>query len=150
MDGRAVDHRRADGRDVEGRPLRLDEVEGRLFREGFAGAVGGRAVGGLGRLVCHRVPVCFGVGVAWPGALVEVQDGGEGRGDDDAFHVRVVGVDGAEDLRRAVDGWVEEVALVVLDLGLEGRGGVDDLVGLIVRVEGSLGGREGSVRRRRP
>jgi len=140
---RAVDHRRADRRDVEAGPLRLDEVKGGFLREGLAGAVGGSAVGARGRVVRDRVPVGFGVGVAGAGPLFQVEDGGEGGGDDDALDGGVVGVDGFQDLGGAVDGGVQEVALVVLDLGLEGGGGVDDLFGGCL-AEGGVGeGREG-------
>lgn len=106
VDGRPVDHGRADGGDGEVGALGGDEVEGCFLREGLAGAVGGRAVGGLGGRVCYRVPVRFGVGVLGPGAFFHVEDGGEGGGDDDALDARVVGVDGFEDLGRAVDGGV--------------------------------------------
>jgi len=124
---RSVHHGRADGRDAEVRVLLLDEIERRLLGECLAGAIGGGAVRALGGLVGDWVPVGFGVGVAGPVAFVHVDDGGEGGGDDDALDGRVVLLDCFEDLARAVDGWVEEVTLVVFDLCLEGRGGVNDL-----------------------
>ena len=107
----------------------LDEVEGGLFGKRLRGAVGGGAVGGFGRLVADGVLVGFRVGVFGLVAFGRVDYGGEGGGDDDAVGGGGVGGDGAEDLGRAVDGGVEEVALVVLDGHLEGGGGVDDLVG---------------------
>ena len=116
----AVDHGGADGRDGEVRVLGRDEVEGGFFGKGFAGAVGGAAVGGLGGFVVDGVPVRFRVGVFGPVSFGHVDDGGEGGGDDDAADGGVVLGDGGEDFRGAADGGVEEVSLVVLDGDLEG------------------------------
>ncbi len=134
MDRRTIDHGRANGRDVKVGPLVPHEIEGGFLGEGLAGAVGGRAVRRFGLVVRDGVPVGFGVGVSGPGALFHVQDSGEGRGYDNAFDGRVVLVNGFEDLGRAVDGGVEEVAFVVFDLGLEGGGGVDDLFSVSVSI----------------
>ena len=87
--------------------LPLDKVPCRALGEGFAGAV---AVGWV--LDCllggERVPVCFAVGVAWPGAFEGVDDGGERGGDDDALDGGGGFFDGFQDAGCADYGWVEE------------------------------------------
>lgn len=123
-----VDHGREDGRDVEAGPDGLDEAPGCALREGFRGEVGPGVWGVVGGcdFVGVQVPVCFGVDVAWPAALGEVEHSREGGGDDEAGDLRRVSVQRVQDVERPIDGWVKQIALVILDVGnLQRRRGVD-------------------------
>src|SRR4051812_42940525 len=102
----------ADGGEVEGGLLAGDKVPGGALGERLGDAVGG---GGGGVHVGERggVPRRLGKG---GGRVVEErlgEDGGEGRGDDDAAHRGGGAVHGAEDGRGADEGWVDELRLRV-------------------------------------
>ena len=124
VDG-SVDHRRANRRDIETRFALLDKVESVALGKGFARAVSDGPRSALGLLVGRRVPVRLGVCVSRAGAFGDVDYGGEGGGDDDALDCGGVRGDGLDEGFGAVDGRDQEVALVVLDGHLEGRGRVD-------------------------
>lgn len=140
LDG-AVDHGWADGRYGEVGLLLLDKVPAGLLGEHLGRAVGDGARASHGLLVRHGVPVGLGVGVAGAVPLAWVYDGGEGGGDDDALHLGGIGGNGLKDARGALDGGVEKVLLVVLDLKGEGGGGVDHTIdALDGLIEGTGGG----------
>ena len=124
MHNRPQHERRTHSRELKVGLLLLEEVPRGLFGKSLAGSVGvGRVLEGLG--LGDGVPVRFGVGVAGPGALEGVDDGGEGGGDDDALDGGRGGFDGFEDPCRADHGGVEEVAFGVRDVEVEGGGRVD-------------------------
>lgn len=80
--GGAVHHGRTDGGEREVGLLLGDVIPGCLFGEGLRGAVCDSAVCGVfcGFLVCHGIPVCFGVCVLWPVPFRAIPDAGEGGG----------------------------------------------------------------------
>lgn len=120
------EHERRVHRDqVEAGPLPLDKVPRRALGQRLGDAVPDNLVGqgvsgGVG------VPRLLRVQGAVVKGLVAVEDGGKGRGDDDAADAGGVGRDGAQDADGAVDGRVEELRLGVGEVVVEGRCGVDD------------------------
>ena len=62
------------------------------------------------------------------GVRVRVDNRRKGRRDDDALHLGRVRLDGLEDAGGALDRWVEDILDRVLELVVEGRGGVEDIV----------------------
>lgn len=76
-----------------------------------------------------RVPAVF---IVSRRVLLGVDDGGERRGNDHSLHCRRVGLDGLQDTRSALDGGIQEVLDGVLDIEVEGRRSVQNVVELRV------------------
>lgn len=77
-----------------------------------------------------RVPVLFTIDRRM---LLGVDNGGERRSDDDPLHSRGVGLDRLQDSSRSLDGGVQEVLNGVLDIEVERRCCVEDIVEWRVR-----------------
>lgn len=78
-----------------------------------------------GFLPGDRVPAVFIVGRR---VLLGVDNGGERRGNDHSLDCRRVGLDGLQDARSALDSGIQEVLDGVLDIEVEGRCSVQNVV----------------------
>ena len=77
-----------------------------------------------------RIPVLFTIDRRM---LLGVDNGGERRSDNDPLHSRSVGLDRLQDSGRSLDGRVQEVLHGVLDIEVERRCCVEDIVEWRVR-----------------
>lgn len=102
----------------------LDEIPGLQLGKLLGSPVGDDGAGGLvgGFLVGQRVPVGAGVGEVWRPLAVDVENGGEGGGDDEPLDLRVCGR-GFDNGPDAVDGGDDEFFFVVLGIICEWLGG---------------------------
>ncbi|KAI3479102.1 hypothetical protein L1887_58896 [Cichorium endivia] len=138
MDDGTVDLRRVDGGGVKAGLVLLEEGPDGLFGERLGDEIGEGRVEGAEEGGCDGLPVLVRVGVvALLDAAERIEDGGEGRGDDDTLELRLAaGLDGGlfglerglEHVARHVGGRLDDVLLVVLSLEHVGRGDVDDIV----------------------
>lgn len=73
----------------------------------------------------HRIPILIAIDL---GMAIWIDNRGKGRGDDNSFHRRRIGLDCLQDAGGSLDRGIEEILDRVLDVVMERRRRVKDIV----------------------